>query len=423
MKIKAILMMLVCLGFAAQAQHLSGRFSSSVYSFERFNSLQESQSNLRTFQSLYLNFGGQNISVKTRLNLEANLSNSLDNDPRLRFYNLYLEARKVFDVLTVKFGRQPLFNSVAGGLFDGLNLKAKYGIFEVSGYAGGNVPAYQKLALTENFSDNYVLGGKLTAYPVEKVRLAVSYIDKNYKPQEYTAVRLDAQNNPINVLIQQNSNQFEYVSAEASYYDSKTITVNTKYDYDLNFMKMSKFQVSGRYAQVENLGVSFFYNYRAPQIRYNSIFSVFDYGNTQEIEGGLDYKFSGWLTAVGKFANVKYKDDNSQRMTLGLNTSYGNVSYRKNSGYAGELDAFSIYAAKSFDNGTFTPSVGISFTNFKLSSETEKQSITAVLAGLNYRPMRNLSFDLQGQMFSNPIYKNDFRVFFKLNHWFNTNFD
>ncbi len=50
---------------------------------------------------------------------------------------------------------------------------------------------------------------------------------------------------------------------------------------------LSKVEFSGRYDQIENLGISLYYNYRAPQIRYNSIFAVFDFGNTHEIEGGL----------------------------------------------------------------------------------------------------------------------------------------
>ncbi|MCF8263674.1 MAG: hypothetical protein K9I99_04130 [Melioribacteraceae bacterium] len=422
MKKFLFVLFVLCLSFSTQAQHFSGRFSSSLYSFERFTDKQNSETNLRSFQTLYFNLGNKDYSLKSRLNLETNLMNSLDNDPRLRFYNLYVEARNIFDIATVKLGRQTLFNSAAGGLFDGLSFKANYSMFKFEGYFGGNVPAYQKLAIIDNFGDNYLLGGKISAYPLEKVKVAVSYINKNYKPQDYLANRLDALNNPITLLIEQNSNQFEFVSAEASYFDDKFLTVFSKIEYDLNFATASKFEVSGRYSQIDDLGVSFYYNFREPRIRYNSIFSVFNYGSTQEIEGGLDYRLTPEIQLMTKFGNVTYEDDDAQRYTLGFNTIYGNISYRVSTGYTGELNSLSAYTAKSFMDGMITPSVGVSFTGYKLSKDEEEKSITSVLAGMNYRPMRNLSFDLQGQFFNNPIYSNDFRVLFKVNHWFNTNF-
>ena len=145
------------------------------------------------------------------------------------------------------------------------------------------------------------------------------------------------------------------------------------------------------------------------------------HGNTQEIEAGGDYSFSNNLTLSGKFGYVKYKDENSQRATVGLSTKFGTLSYRKGMGYAGELDAVSAYSAYSFLNGFITPSIGVSYTSYKLSKDAEKNNLMTVLAGCNVRPFRSLSFDLQGQFMNNKIYKNDYRFLFKLNYWFNTN--
>ena len=50
------------------------------------------------------------------------------------------------------------------------------------------------------------------------------------------------------------------------------------------------------------------------------------------------------FTVIGKFGNVQYKDENSQRIGIGLSTIYGNINYRKTFGYAGELDAVSVYS-------------------------------------------------------------------------------
>jgi len=141
----------------------------------------------------------------------------------------------------------------------------------------------------------------------------------------------------------------------------------------------------------------------------------------KKIEAGADYKISPTFTVTGKFGNVIYKDDNSQRATIGINTQFGSLSYRKTFGYAGELDALSIYTARSFFDGFITPSIGLGYTIYKLNEEDEANNIVSLLAGCNVRPWNVLSFDLQGQYFNNKIYQNDFRILFKLNYWFNVN--
>lgn len=420
---KLIFILLIFLPLIIAAQNINGRLSSSLYTFERFDTTDASDMYVRSFQSLNLNVNKNDFSLRTRINFESDISNPLKNDPRVRFYNLYLEARNIYKVATIKIGRQALYNSVAGGVYDGVNLKLKYDDYTFTGFYGGNVPAYQKLELTGDWSNNYVLGGKISADVLNDFRFGLSYINKNFKPESYYATRLNSNQEPIQILIENNSNQYEYVSAEASYNKTDLIYVNTKFDYDLNFETASKFEIDARYEQIENLGISVYYNYREPRIRYNSIFSVFNYGNTQEIEGGLDYRITPAITAFGKFGNVTYKTESSQRLTAGLNTNYGSISYRKTFGYAGELDAISLYTARTFLDGLLTPSIGLAYTGYKLSEDAEKNSITSILAGINVKPWVLWSFDLQGQFFNNKIYKNDFRLLFKINYWFNTNLD
>ena len=403
------------------SQNLNGRFTSSFYTFERYNSPTSSESYIRTYQALNLNFNYSKVSLRTRFNLEGNLSNSLDSDMRMRFYNLYLEARDLFDVATLKVGRQPLFTPVAGGLFDGANLKLKFSGFSLMGYYGGNVPAYQKLEITSNLSDDYIMGGRFEINAIENFRLGLSYVDKHFLPVDYSAYRLDEDLNPVTVLIQQKSNQYKYVSADAGYY-GPIAEINTRYEYDLNYNETSKFELDGRVKATDILGLNFYYNFREPKIAYNSIFSVFNYGSSQEIEGGLDLKFTGLYTFFIKYGDVVFEQQHSSRITMGGNTDFGSISYRKTFGDAGELDAISIFAARSFADGFITPSIGISFTNYKLSRDDAINSITSFLAGFNLRPWRTFSFDLQGQYFDNKIYKNDYRVLVKVNYLFNTNF-
>jgi len=403
-------------------QNLNGRFSSSVYTFERFDTLGSSKTQARTYQMLSFNFGKENIWLRSNLNLEYDVANKLKSDPRFRVYNLYADFQKIFDVASLKLGRQPLYNSVAGGVFDGATVGLNYSGYKLQAYYGGNVPAYQTLELIDNWSDNYLLGGEFTVYALMDWRFSAKYINKNFASQSYTAVRLDPDLNPINVLIENQSNQYQFLSGEVSYHKQNFGSGNIRYDYDLNFQTSSRFEISGRYEAIKNLGINAYYNYREPKIRYNSIFSVFDYGNTWEIEGGVDYLVDNKYTLIGKFANVTYKDERSQRVTLGISSQYGSITARKNFGYAGEMDAISFYTALTQLDGLLTPSLGFSYTRYKLSENDPSNELVSVLAGTNIRPFRTLSFDIQGQYLNNKIYNNDWRLFFKLNFWFNTIF-
>jgi len=401
-------------------QNINGRFSSSVYSLERFDTTNVSNNYLRAYELLNLNINQDKFSLRTYLDFEGDLSGDVKEVSHVRLYNLYLEGRDLFDVATIKLGRQPIYNSIGGGVYDGANLDLKVEGFKLSGYYGGDVPSYQKVAFND-WQNNYITGGKLTTTNIDNFQIDLSYVNKNFKPQDYYALRLDPNYNPIEVLITHNSNQFSFGSAEVFYNLKNTLDVEARYDYDFNFAKTSKFEFDADYLQIDNLKLNLYYNYRDPRINYNSIFSVFNYGNTQEIEIGGDYAFNKEITITGKVGDVIYQDDNSQQITLGLSTIYGTLTYLKNLGYAGEMDGLSLYTAHSFFEGLITPSAGISYTAYKLSPDDPTNNITSVLAGINVRPYRSLSFDLQGQYMDNKIYKNDFRFFFKVNYWFNTN--
>jgi len=420
--IKRILLFIVSVPILIYSQNLNGSLSSSVYGFERFDSATDSEMNLRTFQTAALNFNSGKFSFRTRANFETNAINSLDGDSKFRIYNLYLEYRKLFDIATIKLGRQSHINGVGSGVYDGLDLKLSYSGISLSGFFGGNVPAYQKMEFTNDLKNDYILSGKLVFNNVKNLYLVFSYVDKNVKSENYYATRLDANFNPIRALIEKNSQQYQFVSGRATYTFNNVGDISARYDYDLNFSTSSLFELNANYTQLEKINFNVYYNYREPRISYNSIFSVFNYGNTQEIEGGLDYKISPVFTVTGKFGYVTYNDDTSQRFTIGVRSNYGTFSYRKTFGYAGELDAISVYGAKSFLDGFLTPSIGLSYTGYKLTEDEPRNTLLTLLAGVNVRPWKFLSFDLQGQYLSNKIYTNDLRIFAKVNYWFNTNF-
>ncbi|MBM4176149.1 MAG: LPS assembly protein LptD [Ignavibacteria bacterium] len=424
MKIKLIFALLSLVFLTSSfAQTFNGRISSSVYGFERAEAQGVENQYLRSFQMVNLNLNQNNVSLRTAFNFEKDLLKKFDYDPRVRVYNLYFEARNLFDFATLKIGRQPLFHSVASGIFDGAALELKYENFKLSTYYGGNVPAYQKLKMTDKFSEDYLFGLKFATSAIENLHFALGYINKNFKQEEYSAVRLDDLFNADTLLIKRGASQFKLLSAELGYEFTDNLSVDTRLDYDLNYKKPTKIEATASFNPMKNMGLNLYYNMREPLIRYNSYFTIFEAAveNSQEVEAGVDYRFNSFLTAIGKFGYVTYKDENSTRITAGLIIPFGTITYRKSLGYAGEIDNVSLYSAYPLFCGLVTPSLGLSYSGYKLSASDEKNNVLSLLAGFNYRPWRILSFDLQGQYMNNKIYKNDYRLFFKINYWFNTN--
>ena len=135
---------------------------------------------------LNLNLNYKKISVRSYLNFETDVMNKMESDPRLRFYNLYFEARDIMDFATVRLGRQPIINSIAGGVYDGGSLTLKKYNFKLNAYFGGNVPAYQKFELIENFEENFLYGGKFTTTIIPNFQVGVGYVNKNFQPKSYT---------------------------------------------------------------------------------------------------------------------------------------------------------------------------------------------------------------------------------------------
>lgn len=403
------------------AQIFRGRLSSSFYTFERFETPGKSTTYMRGYQQLQLNIIEKQFSLHTSLNLENGYSSALDSDPRLRFYNLYFEGKNLFNMATIKVGRQPVFKGIASGIFDGASLKVKYSDYSLETYYGGAVPAYQKLEIADNWSDNGIFVAGLSGLFFDQLKISAGYISKKFAVMDYFATRLDEQFNPVTFLIRKNSGNYQYLYGDFNYQPSGTeLNVNGSYEYDMNLFETGKADISIEYEAIDDFTVLAYGLYREPRVNYNSIFSVFDYGNMMEGELGLMYELNENFTFTGKFGMVEYKDENSSRFQLMANTKYGSLGYRAGTGYSGELSSLFLNLGYTFMEGFVTPTAAVAFTSYKLSKDDAENTLTTILAGCNVRPWKAFSFDIQGQYMDNKIYKNDMRLLLKLNYWFNT---
>lgn len=421
MKLIQIVLMIFFASRLAHPQILNGRFSTSFYSFERIENQTTSNTYLRSVELLSLSVAQNNFAIKTSAGFEYELAKDIEQNPRVRFYSLFAEYKKLFDVATLKLGRQPLIFSFLGGSFDGASIDFKIEKHKLFLFYGAAIPAYNKLELIDKFSDNSSFGAKFSSALTEQIYSSIYFFNKDFASEAYTAARLDDNLMPYTLLIERDANQFKYLGGEVFFSNKNNLSANFKYEHDLNFKKTSKIELFGSSRLNENFGVNLYFNYRKPKIRYNSYFSIFKVETTKEIEAGVDYSLTKNFSLLGKYGIVQYSDDNSQRISVSVNSKIVSLDLRKTFGYAGELTGAALYSSNTYWDGMLTASLGVDYSKYKLSDVSPENNALALYSGINYRPLRELSFDCIGQYVQNKIYKNDSRILIKANYWFSTN--
>lgn len=417
-----ILILLIPLVFySSTSQVVNGRLSTSFYTFERYDTVGASKTYFRGYQTAQFDVTKNNFSVHTSIQAATTLATAPNEEKLLKLYNLYFRWRNIFNMVDLNIGRHSIYAGVGNGLLDGGSLKIK--LFEdkfvLAGYGGANVNPYLEAKIHKNTKDNYLIGGQLVTTIVPDMQLGLSYMNRHRERYSYTTIRPDSFGNPISRLIEVASPSEQFASGDVSYQLNTFARFYGRYDHDLNLETTSRAQFLTRINVTDWLALTGDYIYRQPRIPYNSIFHVFDITTTNEIEGGVEYVYSPALRFFGKFANIQYSGDKSQRYTLGMNAEYGSLIYSGNSGYAGELNSVSAQLMYPLFDRLLIPTIGVSRATYKLTKQGDTFDTFSGLLGATFRPYKFLFVDAQVQMMSNKVYKNDFRFLFKINYLFN----
>jgi len=92
---------------------------------------------------------------------------------------------------------------------------------------------------------------------------------------------------------------------------------------------------------------------------------------------------------------------------------YASASFSWNTGYGGELAAFSVNAGYPLFNKVITPTVMIGYAHYKLNEDAPTSGALSAALGAVYRPMSVLSLDVQVQWIQNKVYGSDMRLFLR----------
>ncbi len=402
------------------AQNLNLRLTTSAYMWQRQETPEISTNHLRAFQLAQLTLSRGNFSINTFVNLSNDFREKQSDDPRLRFYNFYINWRNIFNRFNLKLGRFAVYSGAGVGTIDGAYIGARVSKFlNANVYGGFLMPANQKLALNDDPKNNFMFGAQLK-FSYKDLNASLSYFNQHRKPKPYDALRADSLGDVFVREINLTSMQYQILSGDLNY-EFSIFEVYSRLDYDINKVKLTRGEFSAGVNLMNRVKFSMGYDYRDPRIPVNSIFSVFNYGVTKEIEAGIHYRITTLLRAYVGFSNVSYVDDKSRRIILGIDAGYASVNFAKRIGYAGELDGITAQFYYPMFKDRFIPSASLNYSSYKLSSESPKHKDLVFSIGGSFKPVNTISFDLQAQYLQNKIYKSDFRIFFKFNYWLFTN--
>lgn len=423
MKIHRLFLPLLTIVSAVQispSQVLQARFVTSAYAWQRYDTVGVASNHLYGYQTAQVTFSQSDFTVFTYVQAWNDFAGPLKNDPRLRLYSLSLKWRNIADGGEATIGRQAVFAGAGNGTVDGLSASARFldKRIKVLGYVGALAPAGMKAEFIEDPSENAMYGAQIVAMPVDFGQISVSYTHKSLKPEAYTALRRDSLFNPVLVEISPSARVEEYISADLrGEYDM--VEGSLRYDHDLQFEKMSRFQFFTRITPLERFGFTAEYLKREPRISYNSIFSAFTYNSLEEFEVGLEYEvhFIDDLRTFARYGEVSYGDEISQQYTFGANWKYVSASASSLSGYNGRINAVSINGGYPLFDRMLTPTGSFTYGHYKLNRyQAKRDPALSASLGVVFRPMPVLSVDAQAQWIQNKIYRNDVRFFLRASY-------
>lgn len=415
------LVMLLVSGVAlTAAQLVTGRLATSLYAWERFDTVGTSQQSMRAFQAVQLSIAQGDVSLHTSLMGTANVTGEFGDAGRVRLYNLYLSWRNIGKALDLHFGRQFVYAGVGNGSIDGIMAQAHFldHAITVTGFGGATVsPEFTEIR--KNMHDNYHFGGQIVTSLFPATRIGLSYANRREERDPYWALRArDTLFSPVPYYVTNDPDAEALGSADVSYTLRDRLSLYGRYDYDFNNDRTSRAQGSVRVNLTGALALTGDYIHRIPRISFNSIFSAFVTNAVNEIEGGVEYGFTPMLRAFGRIASVSYTDEQSTRWTAGVNTGYGSFTYSGSDGYAGELSAVSIQGSYPLFGRMVVPSAGLSFASYRLNKESDRATAVGVLLGAMVRPAPSFTVDVQGQWLNNKLMQRDMRLQVKLMYWF-----
>jgi len=416
--LRTVLLWVLCLSLPGVlfSQSISARFSTSFYSYERHLSDLESQNHFRLYQTARVTVGrlaGNKLSFHFYGQASQDIAQDADQDPIPRIYNAYFQWREKKGFLQrVRVGRQRMYGGVVYGSIDGVDATFRVGKnVSVGGFAGMLVPVVNEIEIA-NWDDAHAVGARVSARDIYGAKVLVSFMRRNRRPAGYAELGRFTQRIIAFESVEQTLGGLDVYRTL-----SPRVNVYGRLDYDFEQERVRRGQVTLNLRATNKLDISAEVMHRAPLVDANSIFSVFDFGTTQDYGLRINYRVDQTWFVNSSVGFVRYETDESVRFGVGVRCKYGSFGYNFRRGYGGQNSG--VHAAVNYpltQKLGLVASTGIARYGLFDENSDKSTSFTGSL-GINYRAGKHFSLDVLGQGVNNRFFDSDFRIFVKANYW------
>ncbi len=378
---------------------LKGRISSYLYSFEEQNPDISSDRHVLSYESFDIDAFDVGISGLSFHGYLRTLNNPEEDErdgPSTKIYNLYLHYDGLFWNGNLRAGRQFLYGGVARGKMDGVKLDVSplWGVF-IMGYLGSQEPEGLSTKI-DSWSSSNTWGARVRIDRISKTQVGWSFNQRSrYDEEEARLIGIDIRNRSLPQLDLYGKFDWDHIAKRTSYLV-----------FNASSRIGPRLSLSGEYAR------------HNPQIRSNSILSVFRQESYDQVRFRPYYRLSERLGLEGGYSIVSYNEDKSHRVEGGINFGKGSMGVIYRTGYGGETTG-------GYGSLYFGPMKDLQvrlFANYQKYRTVEETSpllesfVTS--AAFDYSGLNPLNLSIEVQEAWNELVESDFRFFFRANYRF-----
>jgi len=379
----------------ASAVEVKGRFSSSLYGYERSqDSHWRPYIGLNTTAVLARNGRGQSVNFHSNLRWTTDLANKSGYDPQTNVYDAYFRLVGYPFGATINLGRQFVYSSVGSALVDGLRVKF-FPIAKMSiDVYGGSAVSPETPDRVNAFRDFGLLGSRFSYRVSSRAQIG------------------------INWLLRRSGGS---ISRHQVGLDGMMVAGKTEFYGRANYDVLG-YELNGLMARVTGRPGSWYYSaefdWRGPSVDGNSIFSVIGADKYKGLRTEAARRVWRNLRLSGQLHWEMFPNDDSWRTVIGIQTSALGLAWHHRSGYGGSSDGLRGYASVRVRNGLDLYGAAY-LSRYKIQSEQDdRMDAQASSLGARWRPGSSFEVQLEGQYLRNAVDENDGRIFLRVSKGF-----
>ncbi len=378
---------------------LKASISTYAYSLEKQKADSSSERHLVSYESIDLDVydvGAPGLSFHSYTRTLNNPYRVDLDGPLTKIYSLYLQYRASSLRGRIRLGRQFVYSGVARGKMDGARIDfAPVDGVSFTGFLGTSEPEDVSTRL-DSWSSSNMWGWRMQVQRIPGTLAAWSFSQSTRNGDvEGRLIGIDLRNRSVSGLDLYGRFDWDLMAGRTSYL---TLRASSRVNSRLSF--------SGEFER------------HNPQIRSNSLLTVFRQDAYNQVRVRPYLKLKGRLGLEGGYSLVSYDAEKTHRLDGGINFDMGRIGLMYRTGYGGSTTGgYGSLHFEPLDN--LRVRLYADFQRYRIVEDISPllESFVTSIA-FDYDGLHPLSLSLEFQDARNPVLDNDFRIYAGANYRF-----